>query len=50
VPLRPVPGGLPVGGQLVGRRYADRTTLRVASLAAAAGVLAPVEAPRRMGA
>jgi amidase len=45
VPLRRGPSGLPVGAQIVGRRFADRTTLRVAALAAEAGVLAPIEAP-----
>jgi amidase len=45
VPLPRGASGLPVGAQLVGARFADRTTLRVAGLAAEAGVLAPIEAP-----
>jgi amidase len=45
VPLPRGGSGLPVGAQLVGAPFADRTTLRVAGLAAGAGVLAPIEVP-----
>jgi amidase len=45
VPLSRGASGAPVGGQLVGAPFADRTTIRLAALAAEAGILAPIEAP-----